>query len=80
MGPRGEPLTQPVIPPDHARGKITGFDFWIKHTAQQFGGMLVALPNSIDHDDRGSVNGERTSAWRSPTYGIPEERCAVSPA
>ena len=76
----GTALVNPVIPPDFQRGKVTGFDFWIKHAAQRFGGMRVALPNSVDHDDRGSVHGERTSAWRSPTYGIPEERCAVSPA
>lgn len=64
--PNGSPLTRPVIPPDFARGKVTGFDFWVKHTAPQFGGMLVALPNSIQHDDP-------KGKWFSPSFGIPEE-------
>lgn len=81
MRPDGSLLDQPVIPPDFARGKVTGFDFWIKHAAQAFGGMLVALPNSVQHDDKGSVHGgPRARPWRSPTYDIPEERCATSPA
>src|SRR5690606_25671474 len=28
QAPDGSPLTHPVIPPDFARGKVTGFDFW----------------------------------------------------
>lgn len=72
MRPDGAPLDRPVIPPDHLRGKVTGFDFWVKHTAQAFGGMLVALPNSVDHDDHGSVRGGARKPWRSPTYRTPE--------
>lgn len=64
--PDGGPLQHPVIPPDFARGKVTGFDFWVKHTAPQFGGMLVALPNSVRHDDP-------KGKWFSPSFGIPEE-------
>jgi len=76
----GTALVDPVIPPDFQRGKVTGFDFWLKHTAQRFGGMRVALPNSVDHDDRGSVHGSRGGAWRSPTFSVPEARCATLPA
>src|SRR5690625_798441 len=29
--PDGSHLEHPVIPPDYQRGKVTGFDFWIKY-------------------------------------------------
>jgi hypothetical protein len=78
MRPDGSPLSDPVIPPDHAREKVTGFDFWIKHTVQQFGGLLVAIPNSVDHDDRGSVRLRGTRPpWTSPTFHTPEARDAA---
>lgn len=66
--PWGTPLTQPVIEPDHLRGKVTGFDFWIKANARSFGGMLIAVPNSIDHVGRNIRTGH---AWPSPTFSIP---------
>lgn len=61
----GSPLERPVIPPDFARRKVTGFDFWLKHTASRFGGMLVALPNSVNHVSRHGT-------WPSLTYHVPE--------
>lgn len=61
--PDGGPLQHPVIPPDFARGKVTGFDFWVKHTSPQFGGMQVALPNSVQHVDR-------RGRWYSPTFNM----------
>lgn len=61
----GSPLERPVIPPDFARRKVTGFDFWLKHTARRFGGMLVALPNSVNHVSRHGT-------WPSLTYHVPE--------
>lgn len=63
--PDGSPLTQPVIEPDRLRGKVTGFDFWLKHTARAFGGMLVAVPNSVNHVSRHGT-------WPSLTYHVPE--------
>jgi len=68
----GSPLTTPVITPDHQRGKVTGFDFWIKHHARAFGGILVALPNSVDHVGLSVRNNQRASPWRSPSFLIPE--------
>lgn len=61
----GSPLERPVIPPDFARRKVTGFDFWLKHTARKFGGMLVALPNSVNHVSRHGT-------WPSLTFHVPE--------
>lgn len=61
----GGPLERPVIPPDFARRKVTGFDFWLKHTASHFGGMYVALPNSVNHVSRHGT-------WPSLTYHVPE--------
>ena len=60
----GSPLERPVIPPDFARRKVTGFDFWLKHTARKFGGMLVALPNSVNHVSRHGT-------WPSLTFHVP---------
>lgn len=65
MEPRGGRLEHLVIEPDRLRGKVTGFDFWLKHTARQFGGMLVALPNSVNHVSR-------KGTWPSLTYHVPE--------
>jgi len=59
----GAPLTMPVIEPDRLRGKVTGFDFWVKANARAFGGMLVALPNSVQHVDR-------RGRWLSPSFGL----------
>lgn len=61
----GGPLEHPVIPPDHLRRKVTGFDFWLKHTARKFGGMYVALPNSVNHVSRHGT-------WPSLTFHVPE--------
>jgi len=72
MQPDGTPLEHPVIEPDRARGKVTGFDFWIKHHARAFGGILVALPNSVDHVGLSVRNNQRASPWRSPSFLIPE--------
>jgi hypothetical protein len=72
MRPNGAPLTDPVIQPDHQRGKVTGFDFWIKHHARAFGGILVALPNSVDHVGLSVHGSARATAWRSPSFPIPE--------
>lgn len=67
MAEDGGPLTQPAILPDHLRGKVCGFDFWIKHHAALVGGILAAIPNSVDH-----VGMMKSGAyWRSPTYGTP---------
>ena len=67
--PDGSPLEHPVIPPDYQRGKVTGFDFWLKHAARiaplKYRGMFAAIPNSVNHV--GSADG----AWRSPTFGAP---------
>lgn len=62
--PDASPLERPVIAPDFARRKVTGFDFWLKHTARRFGGMYVALPNSVDHVSR-------YGTWPSLTYRVP---------
>lgn len=72
MRPDGAPLTTPAIRPDHQRGKVTGFDFWIKHHARAFGGILVALPNSVDHIGLSVRNNQRAAPWRSPTFHTPE--------
>lgn len=62
--PDGSPLERPVIEPDHKRGKVTGFDFWLKSVARRFGGMLVALPNSVNHVSRHGT-------WPSLTFHVP---------
>lgn len=67
--PDGSLLTQHVIAPDVERGKVCGFDFWIKHHARRFGGMLVAVPNSVDHV---GTNLRTGATWPSPTFQIPE--------
>lgn len=59
----GTPLSFPVIEPDRLRGKVTGFDFWVKHHAAAFNGMLVAVPNSVQHVDR-------RGRWYSPTFNM----------
>lgn len=65
MEPNGGRLEHLVIEPDRLRGKVTGFDFWLKHIAPLFGGMLVALPNSVNH-------ASRHGTWPSLTYHVPE--------
>lgn len=73
MQPDGSPLAEPVVQADVWRGFVTGFDFWIKSRARLFGGIFVAVPNSVDHDDQGSVRlrGSRPP-WTSPTFRTPE--------
>lgn len=65
----GQPLRQPAIRADHERGRIVGFDFWLKDVAATFGGALVAIPNPIDHMGDGP-----SEAWRSPTADWPWRR------
>lgn len=50
-GPNGRPLTpdQGNTPSDHARGQIVGLDLWVKDHAHAFGGILLAIPNPVDH-------------------------------
>lgn len=64
--PDGSCLENPVIPPDYQRGKVTGFDFWIKYAARvaplKDRGMFAAIPNSVDHVGRSD------GRWRSPTF------------
>lgn len=62
----GEPLKKPVVPADFERGKVTGFDFWLKCRARR---MFVAIPNPIDHADPPSVHGlPRRSVMKSPAF------------
>lgn len=74
--PDGGPLLAPAINADRLRGKVTGFDFWIKENAGAFGGLHGALPNSVDHRSPASVKAvlagvpSRASA-RSGTFGWP---------
>lgn len=42
-------LTEPVLDLDRQRGKITGFDFWLRERAPEHGGIMVAIPNPVDH-------------------------------
>lgn len=60
----GGHLTNPTIEPDRLRGKVTGFDFWLKSVARRFGGMLMALPNSVNH-------ASRHGTWPSLTFHTP---------
>lgn len=65
--PDARHLTEPVLELDKQRGKITGFDFWLRERAPEYGGMMVAVPNPVDHlgDDPAA---ER---FRSHSYGWP---------
>lgn len=66
MDPDGKPLTVPSVPADVERGKVTGFDFWLKCRVDR---MFVAVPNPVDHADAPTVNGPpRNREARSPCY------------
>jgi hypothetical protein len=53
----GRPIER--IAPDRERGKITGFDFWLKDVSLRMPGtvgpMLAAFPNPVQHRDLPSV-------------------------
>lgn len=53
------------IPADQRHNQIVGIDLWIRDNARKVGGIMVAIPNPVDHlgDD------PATERWRSPTAG-----------
>lgn len=58
-------LTEPVLDLDRQRGKITGFDFWLRERAPEYGGIMVATPNPVDHVG----DNPDTERFRSKSYG-----------
>jgi hypothetical protein len=64
----GSCLTHPVNPSEVRRGKVCGFDFWLKDAVTH---PAVLFPNAVDHAPSISVINQRVTLARSPSFGIP---------
>lgn len=71
MSPDGGPLADPVTPSEHARGKVCGFDFWLKDRVRSPG---VLFPNAIQHQPNTySTIAQVVRTIQSSAFGLPFE-------